>query len=281
MHFPYISSTLPRKWKMSSSSTSTTSMSEPHSVPLSPPKATGKPPKGTRKLSAGSKPLGGKRSSSLFRSVSFSEKSSHNHNNNNINNGNANVVMNGEFKVPPPPVLPSASSAISVAIHRPPRPQDFCTKCSGNSKEDSDNNFTSFTRDWRSQSMVDLMRRSTSSMRQSDDTSTTFRSSWTTQPKSIRLVSSSCDGINRLDSFKCGERQRRSGGQPVGLATIFSKNLRSNSWRNLTTIDRVDSASGRIANVRVKFILLTLVVWSQKLSVPAVPLQLTVKKCTV
>jgi hypothetical protein len=50
------------------------------------------------------------------------------------------------------------------------------------------------------------------------------------------MVSTSCDGLNRLESAG-GPRQP----PPAGLATIFSKNLRSNSWRNLQTIDRVDA----------------------------------------
>ena len=186
-------------------------------VSQQPPKATGKPPKSTRKLSSTSKPPGGKRSSNLFRSVSFSDKPAH-------------VVMNGEFKVPPPVLLPAAS-AISVAIHRPPRPQDECTKCSN-----STSTVSSFTRDWRSQSMVDLIRGNQSNGNSRGNSLTaSFRSSWSSKPKSIRSVSSSCDGINRIEA--AGKPDRH----PVGLATIFSKNLRSNSWRNLQTIDRVDA----------------------------------------
>ncbi len=191
-----------------------------------PPKATGKPPKSTRKLSSStSKPSGPKRSSLLFRSVSFSEKS------------NNAVVMNGPFKVPPP-VLPPATSATSIAIHRPPRPQDECLKCSSSTSASSpESNLSTFTRDWRSQSMVDLMRgvQSNPNSRGNSLTSS-FRSSWSSKPKSIRSVSSSCDGINRIEGNRIKENP------VVGLATIFSKNLRSNSWRNLQTIDRIETA---------------------------------------
>ena len=215
MHFSYLSSTLPRKWKMSSSE------KEAAYPPTTPPKSAGKPPKSNRKLSSGSKPP--KRTSILFRSVSFSEK--------------PNVVMSGDFKVPPP-VLPPAASATSIAIFRPPRLQDEVTKSSSTTSEQ--NNFSSFTRDWRSQSMVDLLRggNSNPNSRGSSLTSS-FRSTWSSKPKSIRNVSSSCDGINRISDPK------KETSNPIGLASIFSKNLRSNSWRNLHTIDRIDSGSDK------------------------------------
>lgn len=215
MHLPYISASLPRKWKSPPTS------APPVTVTGSPTKSDGKPPKSSTKTSSGGR--SSKRLSTLFRSASFSEKPP--------------VTMDGKFKVPQPPapsvaplsriVLPSAAEAESVMIRRHPL-QPCVILPSGDS-------CTTFGRDWRSQSLADLILPQTPKANRPEPSAGFEGKKWFsgTSPR----VSSSCDGLHRLG---LGQRDKNP-----GLATIFSKNLRSNSWRNLTTIDRVDSFKGR------------------------------------
>lgn len=164
----------------------------------------GKPPKSVRKLSAN-----GKRSSSslLCKSASFASK------------GIVGEPLMGPYLSHG--VLPSAGEAVTVAIHRTPPPQlEFLRRESG-SRPDL---VSSFTKDWRSQSMSDLNNRTNH-----DDVVVYPTSTCGTQQP---LVSSS-DRINQLGL-------RREPEFSSSHATIFKTNLRSNSWRNLHVLAQTE-----------------------------------------
>ncbi len=183
MHFP----TLPRRWRMPSSS---------ETLPTVSGDSNGKPPKSARKLSANAKSL--RRSSHLCKSASFASKTS------------KGIV--GEPLLSPyfaQGILPSAGDAVTVAIHRTPLPQQEFLRRESASRPDL---VSSFTKDWRSQSMSDLHRQSNLN----DDIVVVNNN-----PTSS--FTSSSDRINHL-GLKRGEPDH---------ATIFKTNLRSSSWRNL------------------------------------------------
>ena len=209
MHLPNISSTLPRRWKLSSTNdlSSDKRPPKPHHSSL------------TRRFSISSKPpRPGGLNSPLFRSASFTLPTS-----------------DGEFDFKKP--LPPPPSVTATRPSKPPRTPSFLRR---KKKAAS----SSLSEQERSQSLVDLQQQQV-----------TYQDSHccNCHRQSERLRSLSFDNSSKANttfavatpptlndkSFTTTTTPR----QQISTASIFSKNLRSNSWRNLTAIGRIPPTS--------------------------------------
>ena len=310
MHFPNLSSTLPRKWRLSNSDVSSSgdkkppksssslrrrfsSLSTSSSGPSSYDGASAqKPPKCSQT------PLS---SQLVSRSSSFSIRvpsepkysqqntcyrntsnpSRHNHSKHSGQNGS---VFDFKKPLPPPPksqsnrrsflsgVLVNKTEASPYSARRSSDTSSLNKRSATTTPPSPQNN------EWKSQSLVDLngnksdgtqshsviavksctqrsdigLEKNTKSNRfhtfgtpqikRKNSVPISLSSSMTNSNGSARSnvshlsISSSQDGINRVGGLSLS--------QPgISTATIFSKNLRSNSWRNLSLIGKVDSST--------------------------------------
>ena len=289
MHLPNFSSTLPRRWRATSSQGGADSSKKP-ALPASPVVSSKKPPKSTtltRRFSVtSSKPprptisgpqqvqVNSNTATALYRSSSFTSDQP----------GNPNVLVNNrndfDFKKP----LPPHPASQPPAAKPPTRTPSFLSRRK-NRRESGAGTASNgvqrsvpFSEDKRSQSLVDIAQDCNGSggigqpdgggdkccncrhRSMSFDYTTsasgqgqvrqpllsTFSSHENIPCREADTASLNNEGRKSQSSLFSGHRNggHSSSSKPC-TASIFSRNLRSNSWRNLTSIGRMDSGSSK------------------------------------